>query len=210
MCNSAAKVARLIVFFSIMILSGRSVDDVYVIRMAALCWRLGHLCGSVSALPPLFLLAPLADEARHSLPRTWCARTRRCCEFPPPPVSQMPSSKGKNNNKHFSVICATTYTWKLTRFWQLQTLLCLSVWEQSRDGELHFVFWRSKWRSPEGITLKHFYDVCCLSSVRVFHSWSVGYRKMIYPQNHVWGTEMIKWRWVVQQLVSDSCWMEIG
>lgn len=121
----------------------------------------------------LFLLAPLADEACHSLPRTGCARTRRCCEFPPPPVSQTPSSKGKNNNKHFSSICITTYTWKgaheLTPCWQLQTLLCL--WEHNRDGELHFVFWRSNWRSPEGIILN---DVCSLLSVRVFHSWSDG------------------------------------
>lgn len=141
--DSAAKVARLIVF-SIMIFSGRSVDDVYVIRMAALCWRLGHLCGSVSPLPSLFLLAPLADEACHSLPRTGCARTRRCYEFPPPPVSQTPSRKGKNNNKHFSAMCAMMYTrkgaHKLTRCWQLHSLLCLSPCENRTEMENCILF----------------------------------------------------------------------
>ncbi len=58
--DSAAKVACLIVF-STMIFSGRSVDYVYVIRMAALCWRLGHLCGSVSLSVVVFVSASTAS-----------------------------------------------------------------------------------------------------------------------------------------------------
>lgn len=141
-----------------MIFSGRSVDDVYVIWMAALCWRLGHLCGSVS---PLFLLAPLADEACHSLPRTGCARTRRCSEFPPPSVSQTPSRKGKNNNKHFSAIFAVMYTRKLTRCWQLQSLLCLSLCENRTEMEKCILFSEvGLTEGPQRASRRSFFMMC--------------------------------------------------
>lgn len=164
-----ANVPSLIVL-SITISSGRIRDDVCVVRMAASCWRFGHLRASVF----LLLLAPLADAARHSLPRTWRARTRVPSEFPPPAVSQTPSSKDKNNNKHFNVICAASYT-RAAGNYRLSCVACL----REQRNEIAFRFWRSNRRSPQGITLKDFHDVCSLSSRRVFHSWSDEFRRMI-------------------------------